>query len=609
MMKRVRSDDWVPVGGLTLEDNALKVVKSDTSKLVVAGPGAGKTELLAQRATYLLQTDTCAYPQKVLAISFKRDAAHNLKQRVRLRCGEELSTRFDSYTFDAFAKVILDNFKQALPREFKIASYNIAYNDRIVIDEYRSLNLNLVNTTAQKDLLNFHHNFSFSLNVTKKEEDLRLEVWQRLLNKAPSVLTFGMVMRAAQKIVHSNPRIKEFLQKTYAYVFLDEFQDTTSLQYSFFKTCFLSSSSIFTAVGDDKQRIMLWAGAHPAIFDKFSADTNSEIVPLTMNFRSAPRLVKLQNYLVEHLLSKREFATASPHWNEDDGEARICFYKNEQQETIDLLDQVRGWIASGVNARDICILVKQKLQVYAATIISYFNENGINARDESQLQDIVSNDVCIFIVNMLKSIDVVAEPKVKHEIISFIGNVRAESDEDLLQIEQQYSKFIKEKQKSLPGKLDEAQLHQLIEDIIALAGKEKLCASSSALRNISDIDDLLTKLKAESWKYYYLSNSLNEAMDALLGKDTIPIMTIHKSKGLEYHTIVFVGLEDNAFWSFEKQPDEDKSAFFVALSRAKERVIFTFSQKRDGKIQSFNKIEVLIETLANSGIVEINDNG
>jgi DNA helicase II / ATP-dependent DNA helicase PcrA len=51
-------------------------------------------------------------------------------------------------------------------------------------------------------------------------------------------------------------------------------------------------------------------------------------------------------------------------------------------------------------------------------------------------------------------------------------------------------------------------------------------------------------------------------------------MTIHKSKGLEYHTIIFIGLEDGAFWTFQRQPDEDKCAFFVALSRAKERVIF-----------------------------------
>ena len=52
-------------------------------------------------------------------------------------------------------------------------------------------------------------------------------------------------------------------------------------------------------------------------------------------------------------------------------------------------------------------------------------------------------------------------------------------------------------------------------------------------------------------------------------------MTIHKSKGLEYEVVYFLGLEDSAFWSFNDQPEEDKSAFFVALSRAKSYLIFT----------------------------------
>ncbi len=97
------------------------------------------------------------------------------------------------------------------------------------------------------------------------------------------------------------------------------------------------------------------------------------------------------------------------------------------------------------------------------------------------------------------------------------------------------------------------------------------------------------------------------ALDMLVGKDTIPVMTIHKSKGLEYHTVIFIGLEDGAFWSFQQQPDEDKCAFFVALSRAKERVIFTFSKKREGRFgiqdQTANKIKVLFDELLKSGIV------
>ena len=115
-------------------------------------------------------------------------------------------------------------------------------------------------------------------------------------------------------------------------------------------------------------------------------------------------------------------------------------------------------------------------------------------------------------------------------------------------------------------------------------------------------------MEDELIRNYNNSNDLITALDMLVGKDTIPVMTIHKSKGLEYHTVIFVGLEDGAFWSFQQQPDEDKCAFFVALSRAIERVVFTFSRKREDKFgnlrtQSFNNIEIFFQELKNSGIV------
>jgi len=94
-------------------------------------------------------------------------------------------------------------------------------------------------------------------------------------------------------------------------------------------------------------------------------------------------------------------------------------------------------------------------------------------------------------------------------------------------------------------------------------------------------------------------------LDQFCGLDTIPIMTVHKSKGLEYHTILFVGLEDGAFWTFNTQQDEDKSTFFVALSRAKMRVVFTFSKMREGlyrKNQARQTIRVIFDELEKAGV-------
>ena len=111
----IRAEDWRPVGIDGLEDAAMEAARASGNTLVTAGPGAGKTELLGQRGVYLLQTGLCPHPRRILAISYKRDAARNLRERFRLRCSKEQANRLDSMTFDAFAKSILDRFWRALP--------------------------------------------------------------------------------------------------------------------------------------------------------------------------------------------------------------------------------------------------------------------------------------------------------------------------------------------------------------------------------------------------------------------------------------------------------------------------------------------------------------
>ena len=72
LARRVRPEQWTPIGVEALEANAMTVVQSTDNRSVIAGPGAGKTELLAQRAAFLLQTGTSPPPRRILAISFKR---------------------------------------------------------------------------------------------------------------------------------------------------------------------------------------------------------------------------------------------------------------------------------------------------------------------------------------------------------------------------------------------------------------------------------------------------------------------------------------------------------------------------------------------------------
>jgi superfamily I DNA/RNA helicase len=72
----------------------------------------------------------------------------------------------------------------------------------------------------------------------------------------------------------------------------------------------------------------------------------------------------------------------------------------------------------------------------------------------------------------------------------------------------------------------------------------------------------------------------SEALDIYEGEHAVPLMTIHKSKGLEYHTVMFVGLDDGAWFAFHSQTREEMCGFFVAFTRAKQRVIFSYCATR-----------------------------
>jgi DNA helicase II / ATP-dependent DNA helicase PcrA len=107
-------------------------------------------------------------------------------------------------------------------------------------------------------------------------------------------------------------------------------------------------------------------------------------------------------------------------------------------------------------------------------------------------------------------------------------------------------------------------------------------------------------------------NNWIEVVNAVKGVGAVSIMTMHKSKGLEFHTVIFLGLEDNAIWNYQRDADEETCGLFVALSRAKERCIFTFCRSRPGRygtptvqtrfsikriFELFNDADVNVETI------------
>jgi superfamily I DNA/RNA helicase len=279
-----------------LELVAWNALRCEQSASVVAGPGAGKTEFLAQRAAYLLQTGICPAPQRILAISFKREAALNLEARVRARCGPEHASRFVSQTFDSFTKGILDRFSRALPERwrprlpYEVVSFKTHEVERFLEETRRAARPHIRAELGELSGKTFeaHHVGNLRLPVQPRSLQSGAEFaisrwWNTLLRRVGgSHLTFVLINRLAELVLRANPNICRALQLTYPFIFVDEFQDTTYGQYDFLTSVFQSAGVVITAVGDDKQRIMGWAGAKPECFSSFDSDFAAQRFTLRM---------------------------------------------------------------------------------------------------------------------------------------------------------------------------------------------------------------------------------------------------------------------------------------------------------------------------------------
>ena len=414
----------------------------------------------------------------------------------------------------------------------------------------------------------------------------------------------------AEYLIRTNKYIKKAIEMTYSHVFLDEFQDTTSIQYDLVKTCFWETKTIITAVGDSKQRIMLWAGARKLIFEDFQNDFLSQKRTLIMNHRSAPRLIEIQKLMYNRLNEDTIDLQTSEKWNHEDGEAYLRIFKNYKEEADILSKEIAKLIKSGIKINDICILVKQRVDVYSEHIINKLSELNIKARNEVVYQDLLKEDIIKILISLFRLASSDRRPDDWDYIYCILG--------ELYGIGQGYtpkvlSDFIRKVElmindiKENLNVTDEKQFLDLVDSKVKEISYEKFASKFQQYKSKQYFDYLVDQFKRLVWVEYNETKDWIKAIDNFEGKNSIPIMTIHKSKGLEYDTIFFVGLEDSAFWNFKNQPDEDRCAFFVALSRAKRRIDFTFSSSRPAgfsDVQSHDCINEFYELFEDNDIVE-----
>ncbi|WP_368649175.1 UvrD-helicase domain-containing protein [Castellaniella ginsengisoli] len=526
----IRVEQWSPADDLSLEPNALTAAKEiDHNLALTAGPGAGKTEMLAQRADFLLRTGTCRYPKRILAISFKVDASQNLKARVRKRCGLELAARFDSHTFHAFAKRIIDRFRLVLTGEDALdPDYSVGPH--------------------------------------------------RIQRRS---ITFNDMVPLAVQIVESSRIVRNVIRQTYSHVFLDEFQDCTNAQYELIKACFQGTAVRLTAVGDTKQRIMGWAGALEGIFESYAEDFDAHPLNLYQNFRSEPRLRRMQNAMVR--VMDPPAALNDEDLLGDGGEIEVLRFDNDDDEAEALADSMCGWIEDeGLNPSEIAVLVSKQQNLYCQKLRAALDARNVPYRDEDATQNLASDPAANLIVDFLLVAAGQRQPGPFQRLLDLVVFGRGLDQENEYRARSRWNRFIAKVKKQLAEEAADLanidDLRTIVGELLEIVGRDVVVELSS---EYAQGDYLQQQIDATIDRAHTLLSDGEDPATALasfLGDRAVKIMSIHKSKGLEFDTVIVLGVEKQTFWGDE---DAERSAFFVGVSRAKRRLYLTGCDERE----------------------------
>ncbi|WP_232572556.1 UvrD-helicase domain-containing protein [Photobacterium phosphoreum] len=555
-------NDWIPSEGIVYTDELRDIITAEGSVAVLAGAGSGKTELLAQKASFLFSTGKCSWPNRILSLTFKREAQYNIKKRVDQRCGT-YSTRFDSFTFHAFAKSIVDRFRCLLDEDIRPKD-----------------NYDIVSKDAESD------------GITK--------------------LVMRQIIELSINILLKNKDIMKILTDSYKYVFIDEFQDTTDAQYSLIKCIFDGSDTKFLCVGDINQSIMLWAGARTTVFNDYIEDFSASYKLLVTNYRSSEDIQRVLTIFLEYMKNQD---TLSVNSTVSSG-GGIKIFRDEAQEANYIANRIKNMIESGIEESEICILTKQQSSIYTQVIRDSLNNLGINNLDMSDLQDSLKEPLGE-IFSLYAKFLTCPEPKNTcklHDLYLYINNIERDDTQEE-RVSSEFYHFVQAQKRNIDDTVTVDFLLLKINEFITFIGFDKIKAKWKQYKSQAFTNNLWVILELHLRNVFLKTASAIDAVKLFTADNAVQIMNIHKCKGLEYKSVFFIGLEDQAFWNYSNAKFENDCAIYVAMSRAKENLEITYTCHRehrrtqyyDNRASSCDKVKSVYHTLISNCLLPLDD--
>ena len=564
------------------------ILHGETPLMVVSSAGGGKSTTIVARAVKKVKEGK----KNICVITFTRNTADDLTKKFN-KAG--VSSYVSVGTFHSICGNILR--KEGINISKRVKDYEIENLFKKIIQDDKKIDM--------KDIMSFisyqkNNMRSYKDDFVEKEsgygeDQLRdcFRVYEEYKDKI-GAYDFDDYLILGHKILLENPHKYEF-----DWVFVDETQDSNKLQMEIVDL--LCPSGRITVVGDYRQCMYSFRGSKPELFmDFYKSHPNTTVVNMNINYRSHKEIVEKSNDFIRQYYGEYEhYLDAVPN-SEEHADIELMVNDLPEVEAQDVCDKVQTLLSLGYKGSDIAILFRNNVQSqhieneFKVRDIDYFieSEGGFfnrkeidivmcmlrlidNPEDDSAFEKLFRYrcEPFVFLANTILNdiISLSSERDISHLEASTLVHVQPWQSQKLRWFANTIEKLINQHNMGY-------SLLQIMNNIISTLDMENYIRT-----NYPNEEDQTERLESlENLKKFIRNNTLDTFLKFVYEKNTssesknsenkVQMMTVHKSKGLEFKAVFVVGIATGKFPSEKSDIQEEANVFYVAVTRAIERM-------------------------------------
>jgi len=619
--------------------------------IIVAGAGSGKTRVLTYKIAYLIKEGLD--PSAILALTFTNKAANEMKTRIQELIGSKANKLWMGTFHSIFARILrMEADKLGFSPNFSI--YDSQDSSALVGTILNELDISIDGYTPAK----IHHRISnfknhmitpddYEENIAKTLAERKIARIYREYNKRlkdNNSMDFDDLLLKPIELFNKNHRILQHYRGHFKYILVDEYQDTNKAQYEILRL--LTTSRIkLCVVGDDAQSIYGWRGANLSNMLNFQKDfPKAEIFRLEQNYRSTQNILRAADSLIKN--NSEQIKKTLWTENEEGEKIGIMRCSDEKDEAFQVAKRIKAEIISKkLGFNDIAILYRVNSQSRALEEalrrekIPYKIIGGVEFYRRKEIKDIIGylrvfanqddEESLLRIMNFpqrgigINSINKMIDFARKWNLTLFQTMVRVF---EVIEVKERIQKNVKQfktlldKYISLSKELSLYELTSVLIEELGIINMYKEDKSPESQQRLENVQELLSGIR------YYCEEHKDATLDEYLAEvsliagvdnlddaeNSVTLMTVHGSKGLEFPVIFLTGCEEDIFplnpkFDSDSHLQEERRLFYVALTRAQKKVIITHarSRYRFGEVAYQNRSR-FIDELDEETVHEIN---